>query len=165
MPDQGAIVDDTATEGVVVLLTDGGEDEELPPPSEGMPKYLWEPLQKQTIGGLESAIEYAEELLEYKQRPVAMSSTSDSGKTVAEKTAKDLSREQQREAKEEFLEMSSDERKALSDDQLARYGHVQIRKVPCGPGCDGCPHGPYRFVVLRDTKGEVTTKYAGKARE
>lgn len=138
------------------------DSDDAPSPPEEMPKYLWEPLQKQSIAGLESAIEYAEELIAYKQRPVS-GVEPDEGEMVAEIPAQDLDREQRREAKEDFLEMSPEDRKGLSDDALARYGAVQIRNVPCGPGCDGCPHGPYRYVVLRDLSGDVTTKYAGKA--
>lgn len=29
-------------------------------------------------------------------------------------------------------------------------GTVVVQKVPCGKDCDGCPHGPYKYVLGRD---------------
>lgn len=54
------------------------------------------------------------------------------------------------------------EARELSEDDLAGDGEevvdvedsdtgtVVIKKVPCGKDCDGCPHGPYKYVVRRD---------------
>ncbi|ELY23046.1 hypothetical protein C499_19530 [Halogeometricum borinquense DSM 11551] len=39
--------------------------------------------------------------------------------------------------------------------------NVYKMKVPCGPGCDGCPHGPYRYAKWREGD-KVRTKYLGK---
>jgi hypothetical protein len=94
---------------------------------------------------------------------VAPSETAGAGEVAEEKPPQNLSREKRRAAKEEFEEMSTEQLKELSDEELTRYGHLQKRKLPCGPGCDGCPHGPYRYTVYRDLRGKVTSRYAGKA--
>jgi hypothetical protein len=135
----------------------------MPPPPEGLAKRVWEPLQAQTIHDLERVMEYCEELIEYKERPVSPDEAPGDGVVTKEKPPKDVSREQRRAAKEKFEEMDKEDLKDLSEEELAQAGHVQIRKIPCGPGCDGCPHGPYRYIVYRDSRGKVTSKYAGKA--
>ena len=139
------------------------DEEGTPAPPAGLAKRVWEPLQAQTVYDLERVIDYCEELIKYKERPVSPGETDDEGKVTGEKPPQDLPHEERRAAKEEFEELSKDERKNLSDEELTRFGHVQIRKIPCGPGCDGCPHGPYRYCVYRDSRGKVTSKYAGKA--
>ena len=140
-----------------------GRGAEMPTPPEGLAKRVWEPLQAQTVYDLERVIDYCEELIQHKERPVSPSEAAGEGEVADKKPPQNLSREEQRAAKEELEEMSTDEMKELSEDELTRYGHVQIRKLPCGPGCDGCPHGPYRYIVYRDSRGKVTSKYAGKA--
>ncbi|MFQ3293050.1 MAG: hypothetical protein ACI8VE_000104 [Natrialbaceae archaeon] len=139
--------------------------EAMPAPPEGLAKRVWEPLQAQTVYDLERVIDYCEELIEHKERPVSPDETVGAGEVAAEKPPQNLSREKRRAAKEEFEEMSTEQLKEMSDDELTRYGHLQIRKIPCGPGCNGCPHGPYRYTVYRDLRGKVTSKYAGKAGE
>lgn len=135
----------------------------MPAPPEGLAKRVWEPLQAQTVPDLERVIDYCEELIEHKERPVAPSETAGAGEVAEEKPPQDLPREKRRAAKEELEQMGTDELKELSEDELTRYGHVQIRKLPCGPGCNGCPHGPYVYILYRDSRGKVTSKYAGKA--
>lgn len=39
-------------------------------------------------------------------------------------------------------------------------GTVVKKKIPCGKDCDGCPHGPYRYLAYRDGKN-VKTDYLG----
>jgi hypothetical protein len=143
-------------------LADANE-QEMPVPPKGLAKRVWEPLQAQTVYDLERVIGYCEKLIEYKERPVSPSETAREGEVTREKPPQDIPREERRAAKEEFEEMSKEERKNLSDEDLTQFGHIQIRKIPCGPGCDGCPHGPYRYCVYRDSRGKVTSKYAGKA--
>jgi len=141
----------------------GKEDAEMPAPPEGLAKRVWEPLQAQTVYDLERVMDYCEELIEYKERPVSPAETNGEGVVTKERPPKDVSPEERRAAKEEFEDMDKEERKGLSEEELAQVGHVQIRKLPCGPGCDGCPHGPYRYTIFRDSRGKVTSKYAGKA--
>ena len=135
----------------------------MPAPPEGLAKRVWEPLQAQTVHDLERVLDYCEELIEHKERPVSPNETAGAGEVAAEKPPQDLPREKRRAAKEELEQMGTDELKELSEDELTRYGHVQIRKLPCGPGCNGCPHGPYVYILHRDSRGKVTSKYAGKA--
>lgn len=137
--------------------------ESMPAPPEGLAKRVWEPLQAQTVYDLERVIDYCEALIEYKERPVSPSEAAGQGEVADEKPPQDLPQEKRRAAKEELEEATTDELKDLSKEELTRFGHVQIRKIPCGPGCEGCPHGPYRYIIYRDSRGKVTSKYAGKA--
>lgn len=44
----------------------------------------------------------------------------------------------------------ADNSEELVDVEDGEDGTVVIKKVPCGKDCDGCPHGPYKYVVSRD---------------
>jgi hypothetical protein len=39
----------------------------------------------------------------------------------------------------------------------------QTRHIPCGPGCGGCPHGPYTYRFYREN-GDVKSEYVGTGR-
>ena len=139
------------------------EDDSPPEPPEGLANWVVEPLQAQDVGALEQIIGYCEELIEHKTRPIVEEENDTEGTTVEQKPQKEQSPEERREAQEEVEQLSKEKMKELSDEELRRYGAIEIRKIPCGPGCDGCPHGDYRYVKYRDSSGKVTSKYAGKA--
>jgi len=71
-------------------------------------------------------------------------------------------------ARKEAAELEADEL-ADSDEELVDAedtdgGTVVIKKVPCGKQCDGCPHGPYKYVVTRDG-GSLNWEYKGAVEE
>ena len=97
------------------------------------------------------------------------SSTGSTGKaqrpSLLERYARD--RREYRNAKE-AAEIEADEL-ADSDEELvdaedANGGTVVIKKVPCGKQCDGCPHGPYKYVVTRDGES-LNWEYKGAVEE
>ncbi|WP_440991452.1 hypothetical protein [Haloarchaeobius baliensis] len=149
-------------------------DDDLPEPPDELANWVVDPLQSQSIPKLEHVIEYAEELIAHKSRPVSVGGADESeevdgtgegrgGEMVDTLPQKDQPAPERRRRQKEFEEKSKSERIALSDEELRRYGTVEIRKLDCGPGCKQCPHGPYRYCVFRNSKGTVTSKYAGKA--
>jgi hypothetical protein len=147
-----------------MTIDDSDSTGDMPPePPEDLANWVVEPLQAQNVGALDQIIAYCEELIEHKTRPVAEDGDDTEGTTVEKKPQKDQSPEERREAQEEVEQLSKEDMKELSDEELRRYGTVEIRKISCGPGCDGCPHGDYRYVKYRDASGTVTSKYAGKA--
>ena len=139
------------------------EDDSPPEPPEDLANWVVEPLQAQDVGALEQIMGYCEELIEHKTRPIASQDDDDEGTVVEEKPQKEQPPEERRAAQNEIEEMSKEELKELSKEELRRFGTVEIRKIPCGPGCEGCLHGPYIYVKYRNSKGTVTSKYAGKA--
>jgi hypothetical protein len=144
------------------------DDEELPDPPDELANWVVDPLQSQSIPKLERVIEYAEELIAYNSRPVSSAGTDSAdgeegqGETVETLPQKEQSAQERQRRQKEIETMSKSERIALSDAELRSYGTVEIRKLDCGPGCKQCPHGPYRYCVYRNSKGTVTSKYAGK---
>jgi hypothetical protein len=55
----------------------------------------------------------------------------------------------------------AEENEELVDVEDSDGGTVVIKKVPCGKDCEGCPHGPYKYVVRRE--GEtVNWNYRGR---
>ncbi len=40
-------------------------------------------------------------------------------------------------------------------------GAVVIKKIPCGKDCNGCPHGPYKYLVYREG-GDIKWDYQGR---
>jgi hypothetical protein len=153
------------------MPTDASEsnNEEFPDPPDELANWVVDPLQSQSIPKLERVIEYAEELIAYKSRPVSSAETistegdAGGGETVETLPQKQQSAQERQRRRKEIETMSKSERIALSDEALRKYGTVEIRKLDCGPGCKQCPHGPYRYCVYRNSKATVTSKYAGKA--
>jgi len=145
-------------------------DEDYPEPPDELANWVVDPLQSQSIPKLEHVIEYAEELIAHKSRPVSPTDTGtdgeeEHGETVKTLPQKEQSAQERQRRQKEIETMSKSERIALSDEELRKYGTVEIRKIDCGPGCKQCPHGPYRYCVFRNSKATVTSKYAGKAGE
>ncbi|QLC35713.1 hypothetical protein EFA46_015780 (plasmid) [Halarchaeum sp. CBA1220] len=143
------------------------DEEESPEPPAELANWVVDPLQSQSIPKLEHVVEYAEELIAYKSRPVSAEADSTDGEAGGSETVetlpqKEQSTQERQRRRKEIETMSKAERIALSDEELRKYGTVEIRKLDCGPGCKQCPHGPYRYCVYRNSKGTVTSKYAGK---
>jgi hypothetical protein len=102
--------------------------QEPPPAPPQLPKYVHEPVAKQGVAELRVLAEWIEDLIEYRQRPLAIET----------------------EDNEELVEVGDND----------AQGTQVIKKVPCGKECDGCPHGPYRYLVHRDGDS-VVWEYKG----
>lgn len=61
-------------------------------------------------------------------------------------------------------EVSVDENEELVDVEESSKGTTVTKKVPCGKDCDGCPHGPYDYLVYR-SGGDVKWEYVGKTEQ
>jgi hypothetical protein len=149
------------------MSPDTPDNDDLPEPPDELANWVVDPVQSQSIPKLERVIEYAEELIAYKSRPVSAAETGDDdengqGETVETLPQKEQSTQERQRRQKEIETMSKSERMSLSNEELRKYGTVEIRKLDCGPGCKQCPHGPYRYCVFRNSKGTVTSKYAGK---
>lgn len=94
-----------------------------PEPPADLPAYVVDGIDRQDREALEAIEEYARARREYLDAVEA-----------ADLEADDL----------------ADENEELVDVEDSDGGTVVIKKVPCGKDCDGCPHGPYKYVVRRD---------------
>jgi len=94
-----------------------------PPPPELIPNYIVEGIDRQDQATLHAIEEYARQRREYL-----------------------AALEQQALNKEEL----TDEGEELVDVEDDKSGTVVVKKVPCGKNCNGCPHGPYKYVVSRE---------------
>lgn len=138
-------------------------DDTPPEPPEELANWVVEPLEAQNVAALEQVIDYCEKLIEHNTRPVIDGSSEAEGETVEQKPRKEQSPEERRAAQKEAEQLSKEEMKERSDEELRKYGTIEIRKIPCGPGCDQCPHGPYRYLKMRNSEGTPVSIYAGKA--
>lgn len=55
-----------------------------------------------------------------------------------------------------------DDGEELVDVDESSSGTVVRKKVPCGKDCNGCPHGPYEYLVSRNGD-KIEWEYIGKA--
>lgn len=122
-------------------------DEPEPP---DVPAYVLDPLQSQsrTVDELEAIAEYCQQLAEYKQRPVESDTASSA--TQSATSVDDV---------DEALEDLDLESMDAAEVEQATGGSVQIYFTNCGPGCNGCPHGPYARLAWRDGSGTVRNKH------
>lgn len=142
--------------------TDIGSDSvSEPAPPDDVAAYVVEGLQRQSVEDLERLADYCHELIEYRTRPLEPIDAE--GTVVRREPQKEQTSEERRTARKEVESMEREQLMELSDEELRRYGSLQKRKIPCGKDCSGCPHGLYRYLVFRDSKGTVTSRYAGKA--
>jgi hypothetical protein len=94
-----------------------------PLPPEAIPNYIVDGIDRQDQSTLHAIEEYARQRREY------------------------LAALEQQALDEEEL---TDEGEQLVDVEDEDSGTVVIKKVPCGKDCNGCPHGPYKYVVSRE---------------
>lgn len=103
---------------------------------ESLPKYLAEGLPKQDIGTLEDVIEYAEELIEYKDRALDLSELPENAEIVEQND----------------WSIITTEKVKCGDDSCW-----------CSDAYPDDGHGPYRYRYFRDESGDQTSEYLGKA--
>lgn len=104
-------------------------------PPSGLPNSLSDGLQRQDDETLVDIISYSRDLLDYLQRPV-----------------EDL----------------TDEGEELVNSMAIEDGETWtrvVKRVPCGKNCNGCPHGPYLYLVRRVSLDRLEWQYVGKASE
>jgi hypothetical protein len=94
-----------------------------PEPGDSIPAYVVDGIDRQDAATLEAIAEYARARREY------------------------LDALESRELAKDDL---ADDGEEVVDIEDSDGGTVVIKKVPCGKECDGCPHGPYKYVVQRD---------------
>ena len=108
---------------------------ERPTPPTGLPAYVTDPIERQNPDTLETVREYVDELLAYHRAL----------------EAQDLEDDGLADGSEEIVDVEENE-----------GGTIVVKKVPCGKDCDGCPHGPYKYVVRRNGD-TLEWEYKGKA--
>jgi len=96
-----------------------------PQAPESVPDYLVDGIDRQDQATLHAIEEYARQRREYL--------------VTLERQA--LNEEELTDEGEELVDVD------VEDD---KSGTVVIKKVPCGKDCNGCPHGPYKYVVSRE---------------
>lgn len=113
---------------------------EEPDPPDRLPAYVVDPLDRQDQHALRSLQRYIAKRLDYldwkARRPVTRAEVLD--ETDSNRDAETVSA---------VIETEG--------------GTLQTKYIPCGPGCGGCPHGPYTYLYYRDYRGNLTSKYVG----
>ena len=107
---------------------------EQPSPPTDLPAYVTDPIQRQDPETLEVIRDYVDDLLAY-----------------------------HRAREDEILdegELATDDEE-LVDVEESDSGTIVVKRVPCGKNCDGCPHGPYAYMVQRQGDS-IEWKYRGK---
>lgn len=107
-----------------------------PDPPEDLPEYLVDPLSRQDRDALERVREWIDERVVYLDRRAAQAVEPE--------------------------DIPTGEGEELGDTITTRTFTYQTKHIPCGPGCGGCPHGPYTYAYYRTDDGSVTSKYVGK---
>lgn len=97
-----------------------------PTPDDSIAAYIVNGIDRQDAETLDAIEQYARERREYEE-------------------AKEAAEIEDDEVKEEV-----DDEEEIVDTEDTDGGTVVIKKVPCGKNCDGCPHGPYKYVVTRE---------------
>lgn len=99
---------------------------------ENLPEYLADPLSRQDRDTLEQVADYALDMVAY------------------------LDAKQQQPVPADEIDRDVDEVVETTT------GTLVSGKWDCGPGCGGCPHGPYTIRVFYDEQGKRTSEYVGK---
>jgi hypothetical protein len=119
---------------------------ETPAPPDSLPNYVTDAVERQGPERLHDLAAWAVELADAKE-------------AAAERDLEDTS------DVEDGEKLDSEKRDADEVEEVdAPSGttvYVHRIAVDCGPGCDGCPHGPYRYAKWRDGD-TVRTEYLGK---
>lgn len=97
-----------------------------------IPEYVRKGVERQDATILRQIATWCEELAEYREeRPIEVDDD------------------------EELVEVKDDDG---GDDGSG--GTTVIKKNPCGKECNGCPHGPYKYIVQRQGK-DLDWEYIG----
>jgi hypothetical protein len=128
--------------------TDSHDHPQDPAPNapSSLPTYVRDPVERQSATRLRALAEWATRLADWKER--------DAERALAEPPEPDAG---------EVVDKETVDAADLDHEDLPSDASVNVYsyKVPCGPGCDGCPHGPYRWAKWRDGD-TVRTIYLGK---
>lgn len=122
------------------------------PPDPDLPDYLLDALGSRTVPELLELSDYCVELAEYKQREI------DNDEIEGEMVVDESGDREIDDPMDEFVDQMD-----VEDAEHVKGVALQKRKIPCGPGCNGCPHGPYFYILYRDKNGDVKSEYKGKA--
>lgn len=112
-------------------------NENTPTAPASLPKYLREGMEKQDNETLRDMIEYAEELIEFQQRPVDSDDLPDGAEPVEDE--------------------DSDRKGTVVKEK------VTCGDDTCHCSKNGEKHGPYLYRYYRDESGSLTSEYLGKA--
>lgn len=113
--------------------------DDLPPAPSTLPKYVREPVEKQSPDRLRALAAWAEQLANAKENQ-----TLD-------------------EFEDRLDEIADDEQTELVE--RSSSGATYSRMVDCNKSsCTKCPHGPYRYRTYREG-GKVKTEHIGRASE
>jgi hypothetical protein len=106
-----------------------------------VPDYVLSGLTSRSPRELEAIAEYCGQLAEHKREP-------------------DIDDENAEKVDSEDVDWGD---KEPDDIDTSKGVYLQKRRLDCGPGCDGCPHGPYLYAKYRKKDGSWTSEYVGKA--
>lgn len=107
---------------------------EKPERPDNIPDYVADGIERQDVPILHDIVVFSEELIQFIQQPPS-------------EDTDDLTDEQ-----EELLESVQGE------------NWTQVQKmVDCGKQCSGCPHGPYLYLVRRESPTKLQWEYVGPA--
>ena len=97
-----------------------------------IPEYVRKGVERQDATILRQIATWCEELAEHREeRPIEVNDN------------------------EELVEVNEDDG---GDSESG--GTPVVKKVPCGKECNGCPHGPYKYIVKRQGK-DLDWEYIG----
>lgn len=97
-----------------------------------IPEYVRKGVERQDATILRQIATWCEELAEHREeRPIEVDDN------------------------EELIEVNEDDG---GDSESG--GTPVVKKVPCGKECNGCPHGPYKYIVKRQGK-DLDWEYIG----
>jgi len=108
-----------------------------PTPSDEIPAYVVDGIDRQGVETLTAIEEYARARRQH----------------LEALEARDLDEDELADAGDEVLDVEE-----------SSAGTVVIKKVPCGKDCEGCPHGPYKYIVRRDGDS-LEWEYKGPAKD
>jgi len=106
-----------------------------PTPADKIPAYVVDGIDRQDVETLEAIEEYARARREH----------------LEALEERDLAQDELADAGEDLVDVEDTD-----------SGTVVIKKVPCGKDCDGCPHGPYKYIVRREGDS-LSWEYDGPA--
>jgi hypothetical protein len=99
-----------------------------------IPEYVRKGVERQDATVLRQIATWCEELAEHREeRPIEVDDD------------------------EELIDVNEDD----EGDDGGTGGTPVLKKIPCGKECNGCPHGPYKYIVRRDGK-DLDWEYIGR---